>query len=524
MMEFLRLFSVGALGALFSRIIIVSVYLPWFRQGIIGDAAYHFCAIRELKKNKFFQGIPNFLLAEDSDTYPILFHRFCSVFKTADIRRWQYLPNLLIWILGVGIASAYVGHLADVYGCEKDKLTWFFIVVLLTLASNVCPDMNGLNYISLSERLLARISNGLYFLSMSVVVDTGDSLSICVSILAGTVVWISSLFGRQAIAFISPLVACVTLQFLPVWIMVVSFAGAVAIDGMYFLRGILQQTQYSIAYNRYTKVSPYYQDGLSRYVDLKKILTSKGGLGWRINELESHEPTRIIFRYPELLLILALTAIKRDLTIDGPASIAIAAFLVYAATTFKALRYLGEANRYLEYVLVFIAPFVIAREIVAANFSEVVVAAYIIWVGLVALWKYRAWSAIFRNLPSVDSLAEFLRKINVRSEDVIFPIPVPLGAAICARVQCNSVMYQGVAVSASLYSKYLRQPPFLNCDWVPIAAHFGVTKVVADKIPISATKRLMGWEYNFSGLKIIHESPRYIAYEINSLSHLVKSH
>lgn len=514
MLAYIALFSSAAAAAFVLRIGYLSLYLNWFVQGPAGDAAYHLCAIRQIRSGGPFRGVTRFLLTEEPDAYPILFHRLCALYPGALIERHPYLPNLVIWTLAAGGVTAYGGYASVLYGLRPDVAGYSFLILFLTLASNVSSDMNGLNYLSLSERLLARIASAFFFVAMATAVDTGDMISFGVAVAAGTMAGITSLFGRQTVYFTTPLVSLLTWSPLPLEILVLAFLGALVVDRGYFLRGIRQQVRYSIAYNLFTKRSPYYQGGLSRFVNVRMLLRRSRGIAWRLSEMELHEPTRVIFRYPELLALGALMVVNQQWQIGAAGSIILATLILYILTTFKALRHLGEANRYLEYNLWYLAPLILAREWCVGAAPTYLVVGYFLWIGLVTVWKLRSWRSIAASFPVRDVLSEFLSEANIKSADVVFPVPIPLGAAICARVDCKAIMYQGVAVSANLYAKYVRQPPYLNGDWRPVAAAFGATIIVADKSMVDASRGLMGWSYDFSGQRLIAESTRYAAYEI----------
>jgi len=378
--------------------------------------------------------------------------------------------------------------------------------------------MNGLNYLSLSERLLARVFSAAYYASMATGVDSNDTTSLCVAVIAGSLAGTTSLFGRQTLVFATPLVALFTWSVAPLAILAASFFGSIVVDGGYFLRGIRQQIRYSIAYNAFTKRSPYYQGGLSRFVDPRTVFGRSGSLSARLLELELHEPTRIAFRYPELAALVFLIIFNQEQAFDCAEAVVAATLALYVLTTFKALRHFGEANRYLEYNLWFLVPLMLAREWTDGHVPIAIAIGYFSWVGLVTLWKYRSWRRVSASFPDRDQLSDFLKKAEIKSNDVVFPIPVPLGAAVCARILCKAIMYQGVAVSSELYAKYLNQPPYLNRDWRLIANVFGATVIVGDRSMVDACQSLMGWSYDFSRLPIKAQDGRYVAYDISDLA------
>lgn len=510
-------FAAACVAALLLRLVYLSLYKRWFAQGPSGDAAYHLAAVRQIRSGASpFGGVPEFLLSDEPDAYPILFHRFSALFSDVTIQRSPYLPNLIIWTLSVGLFTVYAGYAGQLYGLNPISVGASFLVFFLALASNVSSDMNGLNYMSLSERLLARIFSASFFVCLAVGMDRHDMISLGLAVFLGSAGCITSLFGRQSLAFTSPLVAILTLSPVPLYVLAGSFAVATVVDRGYFLRGLRQQIRYSIAYNKFTKHSPYYQGGLSRFVSLANLMKRQIGISARILEVELHEPTRILFRYPEIIALGALLIWNGRAVFGATEAIVVASLFLYVLTTFKALRHLGEANRYLEYNLWLVVPFALGREWSEGNAPLILWFGYFGLVAFATAWKFRSWRPVAASFPTRDVLGEFLNAANIKTDDVVLPVPVPLGAAVSVRSRCKAIMYQGVAVSVDLYSKYLQQPPYLNRDWNPIAKTFGATVIVADRSMVDAAQSLMGWTYDFSSLPIRAECERYIAYDLTN--------
>src|SRR5690349_1793575 len=96
------------LGAV-QRAVVVALHRKWFRQGFAGDAALHLAVVRELKQGRY-TGIPHFLIKDEPDSYPILFHRFAALFPLRAVENHPYLPNLVLWSLLTGIVGLYAQY------------------------------------------------------------------------------------------------------------------------------------------------------------------------------------------------------------------------------------------------------------------------------------------------------------------------------------------------------------------------------------------------------------------------------
>ena len=196
-----------------TRLLFIAVHRSWFRQGFAGDAAFHLAVIRELKRHWRYSGVPYFLIKDEPDSYPILFHRLAAVLPLRVIERHPYVPNLILWVLLSTAAALYAQYVGAALLHRPDLgMALVFIAVFATLGSNLSSDSNGLNYISLSERLLSRFACGFYFAALAVFMRFGDPLSLALAVGAGTAAALSSMFGRQAVVFATPLTALVALD------------------------------------------------------------------------------------------------------------------------------------------------------------------------------------------------------------------------------------------------------------------------------------------------------------------------
>ena len=511
MLAYVTIAVVAAVVAGGARLALIAFYRSWFRQGFAGDAAFHLAVIRELKRHRRYSGVPYFLIKDEPDTYPILFHRLAALLPLRVIERHPYAPNLILWVLLSVAAAVYAQYVGDVL-LHRQRLgvALVFIVVFGTLASNLSSDSNGLNYISLSERLLSRFACGFYFAALAIGMRFDDLPSEGLAVIAGTAAALSSMFGRQAVAFATPLIALIALDPRPLEVMALSALLALLVDGPYLVRGIRHMVLYSRAYNHHTKHSRYYKLGLSRFTDWRLVLGRRAARADRLAELETHEPTRILFRYPELILLGVIWMAGGVRVTDPLFAVVAATLVVYVATSTAALRHLGEANRYIEFDLWILVALWIAIEAGNGAIPAALWLAYSIWLALVTWRKWRSWRAL--RFPDSDSLLALVAPLRLGTAHTVMTVPFSLGAAVCARVPCRALMYQGSAVTLALYQKFMEEVPFLKREWRHLAREFQVTHIIAEKSYLRIMRDLVGWEYDFSGLRTLAESESYVVF------------
>jgi hypothetical protein len=524
MSDYILVGLVAAVAAGIHRAMILWIYRSWFRQGLAGDAAFHLVVVRRLKQVGSYDGIPDFLIKDEPDTYPILFHRIAALFPLKVVERFPYLPNALVWIVMTTAVTLYAHYAGSrLLGLAGFQFALIFLSLFLGLASNVALDMNGLNYISLSERLLSRFCCGVYFLALAIFMSYGDGLSAVAAIAFGALTLISSMFGRQTLFFVTPLVSLFSLSVWPLLILVAGVLGALIIDRGYFLRGLRHMSQFSHAYRHHTKHSRYYKLGLSRFTDLKKVFgRGQGGLRPRIYELEHTEPTKIVFRYPEIILLFVLQVVWPGQITIPEITIVAATVVVYVATSTAALRHYGEANRYIEFGPWLIAVYILSKYATLGAVPTAIWLVYGAWIAVASLKKYRDWSVLV--FPRSDVLNAFVGQLRLEPDATIFTVPFSLGAAIRARTKCRSLMYQGSAVTLELYEKFMDEIPFLKRDWRILAAEYNVSHIICERSYLDIMNSLIGWEYDFSSIEKIAINERYVAYRVTDPPPASRSH
>lgn len=505
---------VAAVAAAIHRVALLWVYRSWFRQGFVADAAFHLAVIRRIKETGDYDGIPEFLIRDEPDTYPKLFHRLAAQFPLFAIERYPYLPNAVIWVVATVVCALYAQYVGeDLFGYPGPRFALVFLLLFLGLASNLSLDMNGLNYISLSERLLSRVCCGLYFAALTVFLMYGDWPSFALSILFGTATLVSSMFGRQAIFFVTPLVCLLSLNLYPMAALIGAIFGATVVDGRYFWRGLKHMQQFSHAYKNHTKHSRYYKLGLSRFVRLRILISRGAGLRGRIHEIENNEPTRLIFRNPEIFLMAAFASFWPAYATWAEVAMMAATLIVYVLTSTAALRHYGEAGRYIEFTLLVLPPLFLAKYAIEAPVPWTLWLAYVVWLFIVTVRRYFAWSAL--KFPDTDLLKSFLDRLGLTAESTLFTVPFSLGGAINVRTGSRVLVYQGSAVTLPLYETFMEEIPYLKRDWKRLSAECGITHIVCERSYLEVMKSLLGWEYDFSGALKIAETPRYVAYRVN---------
>ncbi len=517
MWSYVAVAAVMASAATVERLTLLHFHRNWFAQGFTADGAFHLAVLREIKRTGSYAGVPYFLMKEENepDTYPILFHRFAALFPLRVVEGRAYLPNLILWVGLSAAAALYVQYVAtrllQIHGVT---VAMTFIVLFLTGASNLSLEANGLNYISLSERLLARFCCAFCFAGLVFAMMFDDPVSYGLAVAGGVGAAISSLFARQAVAFTLPVMALIALDPRPVYVLAVCFFGAILFDGRFFLRGLRQMVLFSRAYNRLVKHSRFFKPALSRWIDWRTVLGCRATLDARLTAIEMGEPTQLLVRVPELAL-LGFVWLKWGHVAMPALDALVGISVVYLLTTTSYFCHLGESIRYFEYDAWLLVPMLLAVAFAGeAPLPAVALAVYATWIGFFTWRRIGVWRQF--TFPAKDQMRELLERAGVTEASTVFTVPLHLGADVSARTLCRSFNYQGVPITLEVYRRFVEEPPMLKRDWRSLASQYGVTHIVADKRHLQWIPTVVDWTYDFSGLPVLGESDFYIAYGVPS--------
>lgn len=501
-----------------TRLLLVKFYSKWIKQGVFGDAAYHYCIIRTLCSSPGpYEGVQEFFLKNGPDRYPVLFHRFASLFGLRTVEIYPYIPNLFIFagftaalpiIIGLLPMSAPPIWLAATPLSKSNLLAIFSTILFVTSVANNSLRGDGILFLSLSERLLAKLSVGLYyFCALIWQVDGGNSFLI-ISMASGYIAIASSMFARQTIFFTTPLWALISLNAGILLPMTGTLLLSALIDGKTFILGLRDQWGFSKSYRLYTAKSRVFIDSLSKF----SIFSNSRSLRSMLGQLISYEPGKSIYRHPDLILVLFVGWGH----FPPPfVSLLVATIAVYLITTTKRFRHFGESERYLDYTLIFILPFFVASEVLQQQSFEIAMAIVgIAVVYRVVLIGISLWKDAGRSIEGNESLSEILQQGSVGKNSRVLPLPINFGQTISARTGSGVVCYPGV-YGPWIFEKYIDEYPLFKRPLDQLVTEFRITQIVVNKIQTENFARIVGWSYDFSRYRKVAENEYWCCYHVH---------
>jgi len=493
----------------------IHLFRWFFRIGIVGDAAIHYSIIRQLRKDPKSRYVEQFLISPEPMSYPILFHKIARFFPLRLIERFPFLPSLAIYAASSFLFLCYLVYLRHAVPGTGDLFLAAAFLVYLVSPSLLYFGETAVNYIGLSERTLARASCSMAYAATAMWLLHSDWVSFCVALVCGVAVLSCSIFGRQALLFALPLVSVLSLDWRPIGLLVLMFLGAWLAGGEYFPRSFKHTITHWFCYVRYTKK----QGGKLVQVNLTRYFNWEFPNGVTPREILRNviykDPTRTLFVYPEMLLLVLLIVKFGDV---DPLSLAfapalLATIVVYFTTLTEKFNHVGEAYRYIEYNFLYLMP--IAAGLLLDRHPGAWSTTFLTLYVVCCMAASYALVFLFKNRPNPDDykddLSEFLDKLDIGDNAVIYPITMRTGADIVVRRPgWKTFWWQPELQLPSIFEKYIEEYPFLKKDWWPLFREHGVTHVICKK----SGMRYIDWSYDFGKLRCIHDDSQYAVFEV----------
>jgi len=503
---------VGMVAGLAVRLVGLALYRRWFTQGLAGDMSIHYTIIRQLRSHPRSRWIDQYLISFEPMSYPTAFHRFAMLFPQRLLRARPYLPNLVLFAVSAPCFLIYARYLQSEIGTTSAMYLAIAAIVFLVSTSNFVFQGPAIAYLSLSERLMGRLTCSAAFLFLLGYQQTGNRPSLWLAIVASTLAILSSVFARQALIFSSPILSLVWWTPVPVLVVVGSFGVGLIISRSHLTASMKHTVIQWKLYATHTKRSRLQRGTLSYFVRPRHLWESRRQPKAVAEELVRREPSRSLLMYPEFWLLGVLLIVQRHevgRTVTGEL---VAAGVVYLATSTDWLNHLGESYRYLEYELTFAVPLLVAQLCTGLSRSSVILLFGLYGVAVLAataLWVFvipRFSRAIHR-----DELSDFMDDIDKPPGTVVFPVPMLIAGDICARYeQCKSFWWQPGMMTVKIYDVFFEEFPFLKRDYSGLFETYGVNLVICKKDQL----KFVDWDYDFSGLDLIKEDPNYLAYRV----------
>jgi len=491
------------------------------KNKILGDASIHYKIIQLFKGNKKKKLHINNFLIPGSFFYPVLFHFYSSFFSNTTLKKKQYFPNLFIYIFFLIIFFAYSYYLFFKYTYQPLILSIYTLLFFVFSTGNLIFRGPAIAFINLSERLLGKLVTSFFILSLFGYLQFNDLFSLIISIIFSALIFLSSKFAIQAIAFFCIISSILLMSLMPMFIMILGLTLSMVLSKGYSFTTFKNTFLYSNIYRKYNLKSKFVQKHLNTFLDLKYLIKNLKlkNFNKSIKTILNSEPARSILYYSEIFIILPLLIYLTSFDMFNNSFsliIIISCLTPYLLTSFKFLSFLGESYRYIEYYFSFLGPVTIVyfSYLYKIDITFILLVYLINNIFISSLLNFRDFK-LKKNQNKIDIIDNIINKANISSKDIIFTVSMRLGADIAARTNCKTFWWQsGGLVNINHYLYFIESYPFLSTkNWLQICKKYSVTKIVVD----NKVLRESGLIYNFHNFSIITSNIHFTVYKFKKI-------
>jgi hypothetical protein len=480
------------------------------------DALFHLHVSEEIRNNRFSnpETISGFIIRTPFD-YPALVHfilAFASRKSREKIERFfgpfvDTLQALVLFALAFYLTSNF--QVAFLSG-----ILFAFFPLLMKTDSRV---------FFLSPRPFGELFLSLAIIFTLLFIWFGLLLLAFVAMVFIAVVLLSSKFGFQAGLFLYPIMSVLLVSFIPMLILFGGLLLAIVVSGGYYLKLFKGQIRHSSYFRRIGVGRHSWTRQVSGFERIKTAFHSRNIKEIVVALLKN--PLFYSLAYSPFLFVLILMyilrfdAVNSDPFAYGLFAWAIASFVAVLLVSTRLFRFLGEAERYLEYGALPICAFVSIvlfqmGSIYMWSLVVLVIAYSIVFITI----NYRISVVEFvKRPPPVSDTDEVLAKLNSTAKSRIICIPTQTSYDV-AYFTGHKSLYWGGNIPLEPFSTtefiviFKDEYPFPNPDLDLLINEYSIDRIIYWKE--SMDRAPPGYEYDFSRYEAEFENASYVIYRI----------
>ena len=167
-------------------------------------------------------------------SYPIAFHTFAGLFSIATLSRMQWLPNMVLHLLG----CAFLSIVSWLITGGSLVAVAVVLATYLAMPSNWVFSGPAIAYLGLSERYLARLSSSASYLGLAAGTVLDQTWLLGLGAAAAALGVLSGQFARQSLFFCVPILSVVLVDARPVMFLVLGVAAAILVGRRHVWDGL----------------------------------------------------------------------------------------------------------------------------------------------------------------------------------------------------------------------------------------------------------------------------------------------
>lgn len=493
---------------------------PFPLDGYVGDGMTHLVMTEAIRHNggRIPHRVDRFLLDRPCD-YPMLFHAIHALVPRAKLERfewavcpfWEGVHAGLVFVAATFIAGEGFGH-----GQPE-------IVGLMTAAGVFLTPLlmrEPSRAVVYGERPFGFMAADMALCGVVLFSATGQAAWLAIVVAATAVTLASSKFALQALVFVSAGIALIRFDPMPVLLVGAALALAILATGGYGWRVLRGSLRHSNLYRTWIVHVHTYTRELrnSQLVRALALLAARRpGEAWQAFR---RHPLSGLLWVPWLIPF----GWSATVAIDGSPELvgwlvawAFAAVLVMAVVLSERLKFLGEAERYLEYALL---PMACLSAMAALDGGVAAVLWGLVFAGcVVRLLIAIPGASMPVRTPDVRELIAFLEQYP---RSTLLAIPGRLCFPIAYRtdhrllwVLANFPAEPELSILMDLIGPAGRgRYPYVRPEQLPVLqSRYGVDLIVVSKPDLRDAERLHGIRYCFAGWPELYRNASYAVLE-----------
>jgi len=381
-------------------------------------------------------------------------------------------------------------------------------MLLGTFSITMLKISTGPRVYSFTPRVFGEYFVFLFLIGMHIYFLNGNLLFLGMSMLFGGLALNSSTFASQVLLLFSLSLSIVLQTFIPLGMFIMSIVMAILTSKGHYINIVTQQLKYSSKYATYGQFNhPGVKDRnkISRYIQFfKEVINRKLKNAYGIF---IHDLIFLNVFYKSFDVILLIVCLPWLAEFDPFLSaIAIAAIATFLLTSFKPFLFLGEADRYLEYIVIF------AFAMIAITFDSeyilLLIGIEVLLYGVTLLMYMRSSNNYGR--PYLEAMAYIKENIKEKEKYVIHGILYSyINYSLTVLSNIKSIAIESNYVySLAQNKKLMPVDTVYTDDFDYLYEEYGVNIVIASK-----EKLKQNFDYDFSAFEVLFENTSYVVYK-----------
>jgi hypothetical protein len=409
--------------------------IPRFRlkHAYGGDTFFHLHMGQEIRENRFKlpQRIPRVTLPHDY-TYPYLYHLLLALFPLRH-RLWvERTTGAFFDTFNVLLVYFFSRWIIDFYNIVVTPYFPVYIALLMALFPGLLTVGGGPRAYNGSPRVFGQALYLVHITSFFYYSLTGRYPALAVSIVSGSLIFFAAKFGVQVLVFFG-IVFGIFLSPFYFAVLGASFIASIIISKGRVVRVLYGHIRHSEFYTKYVKssgaaewtsdLSVFKIYAVRFYRNLKELFKGKVAAFTEWFTSERFFIHYVIVSYPQIILLLFIYN-KFDLNEYYVKFLLIwagASVIWFLLTSVSIFKFLGEAERYLEYSLP--ATLFLSCLYLVESGLEIIIPLFAVYSFIIYLIHYRIFIKRYgAQDKNYEADEEFFEKVRSAPEGVILPI------------------------------------------------------------------------------------------------------